>query len=72
MPHLGPISVKDLIAALQRAGFEGPFNGTRHRSMRRGTLTIRVPNPHAGDISTGLLRRLLKEAGLTRGDWERL
>lgn len=40
--------------------------------MVKGTLRLRLPNPHAGDIGPELLSRLLREAGISREDWERL
>jgi predicted RNA binding protein YcfA (HicA-like mRNA interferase family) len=66
MPYVGPISRKDLIAALRKAGFSGPTPRSRHEIMERGGVTVRIPNSHSAEVSTGLLRRLLNEAGLTR------
>jgi hypothetical protein len=40
--------------------------------MRKGMQTIRVPNPHRGDISAGLLARILRDAGIDRAEWEKL
>jgi hypothetical protein len=40
--------------------------------MRRNDLTVRLPNPQSGDISTPLLSRLLKQAGISREEWEQL
>jgi hypothetical protein len=40
--------------------------------MLKGDLALTVPNPHGGDISVGLLKILLRQAGITRRDWERL
>jgi hypothetical protein len=40
--------------------------------MRKGEVVVRLPNPHGGDISTGLLARLLREAGISREEWEAL
>ena len=40
--------------------------------MRRGDLDLRIPNPHQGDIGKSLLSRLLKQAGVSREDWEKL
>ena len=34
--------------------------------MRRGEITLIIPNPHEGDIGVGLLRRLLSQAGVSR------
>jgi hypothetical protein len=37
--------------------------------MRRGNLTVILPNPHEGDIGVGLLTRLLRQAGISRDEW---
>ena len=37
--------------------------------MRRGDLTVIIPNPHEGDIGVGSLRRILRQAGVTREEW---
>lgn len=38
--------------------------------MVRGDTTVRIPNPHQGDISLDLLSRILKQAGVSREEWE--
>jgi hypothetical protein len=40
--------------------------------MHRGDITIRIPNPHRGDIGRSLLAEILKQAGISRKEWERL
>jgi predicted RNA binding protein YcfA (HicA-like mRNA interferase family) len=70
MPAFGPLSRRELIRLLKEAGFEGPFAGGRHAFMLKGDLTLTIPNPHKGDIGRDLLSRLLKQAGITRQDWE--
>ena len=72
MPHLGPISRRELVQCLRNLGFEGPFSGGKHQFMVRGEITLRVPNPHQGDISLGLLSRILRQAGVSKYDWELL
>ncbi|GAB4189053.1 MAG: hypothetical protein Fur006_30040 [Coleofasciculaceae cyanobacterium] len=72
MPSFGPISRRDLIAALRNAGFEGPYSGGKHQFMVRDSLRVRIPNPHQGDISRNLLARILKQAGIDREEWEDL
>lgn len=37
--------------------------------MRRGARTVTIPNPHTGDIGIGLLRRILKQAGINDDEW---
>ncbi len=72
MPSFGPIKRVDLIRALRQAGFEGPFTGGKHQFMVRGELRLVIPNPHDGEISRELLSRLLRQANISRDEWERL
>ena len=37
--------------------------------MRLGARTVRIPNPHQGDVGIGLLREILKQAGINDDDW---
>ncbi len=72
MPAIGPIKRKDLIYCLRQLGFEGPFSGKRHQVMVRDSLKLPIPNPHQGDISKALLLAILKEAKVSREQWEQL
>jgi predicted RNA binding protein YcfA (HicA-like mRNA interferase family) len=72
MPVVGPVKRRELIRGLSRLGFEGPFSGGRHQFLVRGDVTVRIPNPHEGDISQGLLLRILRQADVSREEWERL
>jgi predicted RNA binding protein YcfA (HicA-like mRNA interferase family) len=72
MPAFGPVSRRELVRLLRRAGFDGPFEGGRHAFMVKGDLTLVIPNPHKGDISRDLLRRLLRQAGISHEEWESL
>ena len=38
--------------------------------MVKGSIQVRIPNPHRGDISRGLLAAILAEAGISREEWE--
>ena len=69
MPKLPPISRRKFIQRLRELGFEGPFAGGKHAQMRRGDLTLIIPNEHEGDIGPGFLQRLLKQAGIARDEW---
>jgi len=40
--------------------------------MVRDDVTVRVPNPHRGDVSLDLLMRILRQAGIDRDTWEQL
>ena len=59
MARLTPVSQRQFVDRLRELGFEGPYAGGRHPQMRRGEITLIIPNPHAGNIGVGLLRRLL-------------
>jgi hypothetical protein len=72
MPPFGPIKRSDLIFYLRRAGFTGPHPGGDHEYMRKGSLKVYLPNPHRGDASKALLGRILRKAGISREDWEKL
>ena len=72
MASLGPISRTKLIRALKTAGFTGPFAGSDHDFMQKGDLTLRIPNPHGSEIRPNLLAEILRQAGISRKEWERL
>jgi predicted RNA binding protein YcfA (HicA-like mRNA interferase family) len=40
--------------------------------MQKGDITVRVPNPHRGDIGRGLLAEILRQAMIQRDKWENL
>ncbi|MGI8690398.1 MAG: type II toxin-antitoxin system HicA family toxin [Thermomicrobiales bacterium] len=71
MPPFGPISRRRL-RFLKQLDFTGPYAGGDHEYMERSTKKLPIPNPHSGDISRGLLARILREAGIPREQWERL
>jgi len=40
--------------------------------MVRGDLVLAIPNPHGRGIGVGLLAHVLRQAGVTRRQWERV
>ena len=72
MAELKPIKRKNLISRLRQFGFTGPYAGGKHEYMQRERLKVHIPNPHQGDISVGLLRRILEEADIPPHEWEQL
>jgi len=70
MPPFGPVSRRELIRCLRQLGFEGPTAGGRHAFMEKGVVKVIVPNPHHGDINTDLLARILRDANISRSEWE--
>jgi predicted RNA binding protein YcfA (HicA-like mRNA interferase family) len=69
MPKLAPVSRRKLVQRLRELGFEGPFAGGKHPQMRRGNLTLIIPNEHEGEIGPGFLSRLLRQAGISGEEW---
>ncbi len=69
MDRLTPVSWRNLVQRFREIGFEGPYAGGRHPQMRRGDLTVIIPNPHEGDIGVGFLKRILRQANVSREEW---
>lgn len=67
-----PASRQELIRRLRKVGFEGPFPGGKHSFMRRGNFKLRIPNPHGSDIEGPKLSRILREAGISEVEWDKL
>ena len=72
MPPLGPIRRNELIRYFRQLDFEGPYSGGKHQFMVKGDVTVRLPNPHQGDIGREFLARILRQASIERADWEKL
>ena len=70
MPTVSPVSRRELVRKLKALGFDGPFPGGKHEWMRRGRFRLTIPNPHAGVIDPGLIRRILRQAGIAVDEWK--
>lgn len=69
MARLRPVSFKDLVGGLRSQGFDGPFGGGKHLFMVKGNLRITLPNPHRQQIGIDLLKRILRQAGISLQEW---
>ena len=72
MPALRPIKRNDLISYLKQLEFSGPYSGGKHQFMIKGQLRLTLPNPHQSDIGINLLSKILKQAGISKQEWENL
>jgi predicted RNA binding protein YcfA (HicA-like mRNA interferase family) len=63
------ISFKNLVIKFKHLGFSGPYAGGRHLFMEKENLKIHIPNPHKGDISKSLIAEILRQAGISKDDW---
>ena len=70
MPSWKPIKQKELVKHLKKLGFEGPYSGGKHPFMVKDDLVLTIPNAHKKDIGISLLSRVLKNADISRSEWE--
>jgi predicted RNA binding protein YcfA (HicA-like mRNA interferase family) len=65
------VSRKELIRKFGNLGYRGPLSGGKHQFMVKGRKKIRIPNPHgSGDIHVSLVREIIRQAGITGGEWD--
>ncbi len=69
MPKLSPIKHKSIVKKLKQFGFEGPFPGGKHLYMVKNEIRLTLPNPHRNEIGIDLLRKILKQAGISPADF---
>ncbi len=72
MPPFKPIKRRELIRNLKKLGFSEPQTGGNHQYMVKGQLKLFIPNPHRGDISKSLLSRILRQANISKDEWEKI
>ncbi len=52
--------------------FEDSHAGSKHEFMRGRGKRVILPNPYEDDISISLLASILRKAGISREEWEKL
>jgi len=73
MPKLSPINSKELIKILEKQGFtqvhqKGSHVRMVHADGRKTTVPV-----HSGEkVGVGLLRKILRDSGISRSDFEKL
>ena len=65
------IAWRKMIQKFRRLGFDGPYSGGRHLFMTKGTLKVRIPNPHKGEVSAFLISEILRQALIKPEDWNK-
>jgi predicted RNA binding protein YcfA (HicA-like mRNA interferase family) len=68
LSRLVPLSPKQIRKRFRQLGFE-IVRGADHDFAVKGTLKVRLPNPHRGDVSVGLLAEILRQARIDRDEW---
>jgi len=69
MPRIPSCSRGDLVRKLGKLGFAGPFSGGKHSYMKRGGYRQIIPNPHGKQISSELVKEILKQASISPDEW---
>ena len=69
MPKVPPCSRNELIRKLRKFGFSGPFSGGNHSYMKKSRYRQIIPNPHGKDISSELIREILRQTNISLSDW---
>ena len=73
MPKLSPIRARELIAILEKLGFQkvhqkGSHVRMKHADGKRTTIPL-----HSGEkVGVGLLRKILRDVSLSRSDFDKL
>lgn len=70
MPRV--ISHRDLVRRFRKLGFEGPYSGSRHLFMLKNNFRVRIPNPHGKDIPAFLVNEILRQADISKKEWDKL
>jgi len=64
MSRLPALTSRDLIRALERAGFQEHRQRGSHKIFKKDLLRVTVP-VHSGDLKKGTVHSILEQAGLT-------
>lgn len=67
LPFLKP---RQVVRALERAGFTLRKSKSSHRTYVKGSLRVTVPY-HSADIKPGTLRSIIDQAGMTLEEFRR-
>jgi predicted RNA binding protein YcfA (HicA-like mRNA interferase family) len=67
-----PIKHRELVRRFRKLGWHGPYQKGKHPFLVKDETRLTIPNPHEGDIDWSLTKRILKQAGITTQEWERL
>jgi predicted RNA binding protein YcfA (HicA-like mRNA interferase family) len=64
MPKLPILKSRQIITALEKAGFRQVRQKGSHIQIKRGNLLVTVPN-HPGDLNPQVLKSIIRQAQMT-------
>lgn len=71
MPKLPILKPREVISALEKAGFHQVRQKGSHIQFKRGNLLVTVPNHH-GDLNPHVLKSILRQAQMSVEEFEKL
>jgi len=71
MPKLPVLKPRQVIAALEKAGFRQVRQKGSHVQFKRGNLLVTVPN-HPGDVNPSVLKSILRQAQMSLDEFQAL
>jgi predicted RNA binding protein YcfA (HicA-like mRNA interferase family) len=71
MPKLPILKPRQVIAALEKAGFRQVRQKGSHVQFKRGNLLITVPN-HPGDLNPHVVKSILRQAQMSVEEFQAL
>jgi len=71
MPKLPVLKPRQVMTALEKAGFRQVRQKGSHVQFKRGNLLVTVPN-HAGDLNPNVLKSILRQAQMSTDEFESL
>jgi predicted RNA binding protein YcfA (HicA-like mRNA interferase family) len=71
--RLPQLTAKQIVAALKRIGFEEHSQEGSHLVLKNRASKLRTVVPmHSGDVGRGLLKKIIKQAGLSEQEFHKL
>ena len=68
MPKLPVLKPRQVMSALEKAGFRQVRQRGSHVQFKRGNLLVTVPN-HPGDLNPQVLRSILRQSQMTQEEF---
>lgn len=66
------MSWREIVRRFRNLGFDGPIyrkSKADHPFMVKGSLKAKIPNKHGKDIDGALIDRVIKQAGISKDEW---
>lgn len=67
-----PVKHREMLRRLRALGWDGPHQKGKHPFMVKNEVRLTIPNPHYGDIDWSLMKRILRAAGISPDNWDKV